>query len=300
MMDTTIHVFLSYVRVEKGLAQNTILAYGRDLKKFSAFLAKRGKHEAKEVNRDDVVDFLSALYKEKLDSRSVARYLVSLRSFYKYLMMEEQVRLDPTDNLESPKIRQSLPSYLRVEEVDRLLAAPNVETPIGLRDRAMLEVFYSSGLRVSELLNLRLSDLDMRMGCVRCIGKGNKERLVPIGRKAIAAVEQYLALARPQFAKPGSPPPHNQALFLTHVGRRLSRISIWKILHDYGVRLGLRGRLTPHKLRHSFATHLLERGADLRSVQLMLGHADISTTQIYTHVVEERLKQVYRAHHPRA
>ena len=300
MMDTTIHVFLSYVRVEKGLAQNTILAYGRDLKKFSDFLAKRGKREAGEVNRDDVVDFLSALYKEKLDSRSVARYLVSLRSFYKYLMMEELVRLDPTENLESPKIRQSLPTYLRVEEVDRLLAAPNVETPIGLRDRAMLEVFYSSGLRVSELLNLRLSDMDMRLGYVRCIGKGNKERLVPIGRKAIAAVEQYLALSRPQFAKPGSPPPHNQALFLTHVGRRLSRISIWKILHDYGVRLGLRGRLTPHKLRHSFATHLLERGADLRSVQLMLGHADISTTQIYTHVVEERLKEVYRAHHPRA
>jgi integrase/recombinase XerD len=300
MMDTTIHVFLSYARVEKGLAQNTILAYGRDLKKFSAFLAKRRKHEAGEVNRDDVVDFLSALYKEKLDSRSVARYLVSLRSFYKYLMMEELVRLDPTENLESPKIRQSLPTYLRVEEVDRLLAAPNVETPIGLRDRAMLEVFYSSGLRVSELLNLRLSDMDMRLGYVRCIGKGNKERLVPIGRKAIAAVEQYLALSRPQFAKPGSPPPHNQALFLTHVGRRLSRISIWKILHDYGVRLGLRGRLTPHKLRHSFATHLLERGADLRSVQLMLGHADISTTQIYTHVVEERLKEVYRAHHPRA
>lgn len=300
MMDTTIHVFLSYLRVEKGLAQNTILAYGRDLRRFSAFLAKRKKREAVDVTRDDVVDFLSNLYKEKLDSRSVARYLVSLRSFYKYLMMEELVRLDPTENLESPKIRQSLPTFLRVEEVDRLLAAPNLETPVGLRDRAMMEVFYSTGLRVSEVLNLRLSDVDMRLGCVRCIGKGNKERLVPIGRKAIAAVEQYLALSRPQFARPGSPPPHNQVLFLTRAGRRLSRITIWKILHDYGVRLGLRGHLTPHKLRHSFATHLLERGADLRSVQLMLGHADISTTQIYTHVVEERLKQVYKAHHPRA
>jgi integrase/recombinase XerD len=300
MMDTTIHVFLSYARVEKGLAQNTILAYGRDLRRFDAFLAKRGKREAVEVSRDDVVDFLSSLYKENLDSRSVARYLVSLRSFYKYLMMEEFVRLDPTENLESPKIRQSLPTYLRVEEIDRLLAAPNVGTPIGLRDRAMLEVFYSTGLRVSEVLNLRLSDVDSRLGCVRCVGKGNKERLVPIGRKAIEAVEQYLALSRPLFARPGSPPPHNQVLFLTRIGRRLSRISIWKILHDYGVQLGLRGRLTPHKLRHSFATHLLERGADLRSVQLMLGHADIATTQIYTHVVEERLNQVYKAHHPRA
>jgi integrase/recombinase XerD len=155
-------------------------------------------------------------------------------------------------------------------------------------------------LRVSELLNLRISDVDTRIGCVRCIGKGDKERLVPIGRKAIAAVETYLASSRPQFARPSSPPPHNQILFLTRNGKRLSRISIWKIMHDYGTKLGLRGRLTPHKLRHSFATHLLERGADLRSVQLMLGHADISTTQIYTHVVEERLKQVYKAHHPRA
>jgi integrase/recombinase XerD len=164
----------------------------------------------------------------------------------------------------------------------------------------MLEVLYSTGLRVSELLNLRLSDLDTRMGSIRCIGKGDKERLVPIGRKAIAAVEQYLANARPKFVRPGSPAPFGQVLFLTRNGRRLARISIWKILHDYGIKVGLRGHLTPHKLRHSFATHLLEGGADLRSVQLMLGHADISTTQIYTHVVEERLKQIYKAHHPRA
>ena len=252
------------------------------------------------MNREDVVDFLSSLYREKLDSRSVARYLVSLRCLFKFALMEGLVTLDPTENLESPKIRQSLPSYLRVEEVDKVLAAPDLSTPLGLRDRAMLEVLYSSGLRVSELLNLRISDLDIRVGCVRCIGKGDKERLVPVGRKAIAAVEEYLAHARPKFARPSAPPPHNQVLFLARNGKRLSRITIWKIMHDYGVRLGLRGRLTPHKLRHSFATHLLERGADLRSVQLMLGHADISTTQIYTHVVEERLKQVYKAHHPRA
>ncbi|MBZ5697074.1 MAG: site-specific tyrosine recombinase XerD [Acidobacteriia bacterium] len=299
-MDTATHVFLSYLRVEKGLSQNTILAYGRDLKRFAAFLNKRQKHKIDAVDREDIVDFLSSLYKDKLDSRSVARYLVSLRSFFKYALMEELVRVDPTENLESPKIRQSLPTYLRVDEVDRLLAAPDVNTPSGLRNRAMLEVLYSTGLRVSELLNLRLSDVDVRMGCVRCIGKGNKERLVPIGRKAIAAVEQYLADSRSQFIRSGSSAPHNQVLFLTRNGRRLSRVSIWKILHDYGVKLGLRGRLTPHKLRHSFATHLLERGADLRSVQLMLGHADISTTQIYTHVVEERLKQIYKAHHPRA
>ncbi|HXP81263.1 MAG TPA: site-specific tyrosine recombinase XerD [Verrucomicrobiae bacterium] len=299
-MESTIHVFLSYLRVEKGLAQNTILAYGRDLKRFAEFLRKRHKQRMEDVTREDVVDFLSSLYKEKLDSRSVARYLVSLRGLYKFGMMEGTVDTDPTENLESPKIRSSLPTYLRVEEIDKLLQAPNLATPIGLRDRAMLEVLYSTGLRVSELLNLRISDIDMRIGCVRCIGKGDKERLVPIGRKAIEAVEQYLAQARPKFARPSSPPPHNQSLFLTSIGRRLSRVSIWKILHDYGTRLGLRGRLTPHKLRHSFATHLLEGGADLRSVQLMLGHADISTTQIYTHVVEERLKQIYKAHHPRA
>jgi integrase/recombinase XerD len=299
-MESTIHVFLSYLRVEKGLAQNTILAYGRDLKRFAEFLRKRHKQRMEDVTREDVVDFLSSLYKEKLDSRSVARYLVSLRGLYKFGMMEGTVETDPTENLESPKVRSSLPTYLRVEEVDKLLQAPNLATPIGMRDRAMLEVLYSTGLRVSELLNLRISDIDMRIGCVRCIGKGDKERLVPIGRKAIEAVEQYLAQARPKFARPSSPPPHNQSLFLTSIGRRLSRVSIWKILHDYGTRLGLRGRLTPHKLRHSFATHLLEGGADLRSVQLMLGHADISTTQIYTHVVEERLKQIYKAHHPRA
>ncbi len=300
MFDTTTHVFLSYLRVEKGLSQNTILAYGRDLKRFAGFLAKRHKDKIDAVDREDIVDFLSSLYKEKLDSRSVSRYLVSIRSFFKYAVMEELVPKDPTENLESPKIRQSLPTYLRVDEIDRLLSAPNVAKPIGLRDRAMIEVLYSTGLRVSELLNLRLSDMDMRMGCVRCIGKGDKERLVPIGRKAIAAVEEYLAKARPGFLRSGNPAPHNQVLFLTRNGRKLSRISIWKILHDYGVKLGLRGRLTPHKLRHSFATHLLEGGADLRSVQLMLGHADIATTQIYTHVVEARLKQIYKAHHPRA
>jgi len=299
-MESTIHVFLSYLRVERGLAQNTILAYGRDLKRFAEFLRKRHKLRMEDVNREDVVDFLSSLYKERLDSRSVARYLVSLRGLYKFAMMEGMVTADPTENLESPKIRSSLPTYLRVDEIDRLLEAPNLATPIGLRDRAMLEVLYSTGLRVSELLNLRISDIDMRVGCVRCIGKGDKERLVPIGRKAIEAVEQYLAQSRPKFARPSSPPPHNQVLFLTKIGRRLSRVGIWKILHDYGMRLGLRGRLTPHKLRHSFATHLLERGADLRSVQLMLGHADISTTQIYTHVTQERLRQVYRTHHPRA
>lgn len=299
-METTVHTFLSYLKVEKGLAANSILAYGRDLRKFCAFLAKRRIKQPSAITREDIVDFLGSLYREKLDSRSVARHLVSLRGFFKFAFMERLVAVDPTENLESPKVRRSLPTYLRVDEVERLLTYPDPATPKGLRDRAMLEVLYSTGLRVSELANLQLGDLDARMGCVRCIGKGDKERLVPIGRKAIAAVEEYLANARKRFVRPEQSAADSQILFLTHHGHKLSRVSIWKILHEYGIMLGLRGRLTPHKLRHSFATHLLEGGADLRSVQLMLGHADISTTQIYTHVVEDRLKQIYKAHHPRA
>jgi integrase/recombinase XerD len=232
-----------------------------------------------------------------LESKSVARHLVSLRNFFRFAQIQELLPADPTVNLESPKIRRSLPGYLRLEEVEKLLAQPDAKTPLGLRDRAMLEVLYSAGLRVSELVGLRVSDLDTKVGCVRCIGKGDKERIVPIGKKALAMVERYLRDARPKmigkFA--GSP-----TLFVNRRGQPLSRVGVWKILSAYGRRAGLRVALTPHMLRHSFATHLLERGADLRSVQLMLGHADISTTQIYTHVVEERLKQVYKAHHPRA
>ncbi len=300
MLQTNTHVFLSYLRVEKGLSQNTILAYGRDLKRFTAFLLTRKKTQITQIVREDVVDFLANLYKEKLDSRSVARYLVSLRGFFKYALMEGVITTDPTENLESPKPRRSLPTYLRVDELERLMGAPDVSTPLGARDRAMLEILYSSGLRVSELISLRISDLDRQMGCIRCIGKGDKERLVPVGRKAVAAVEHYLAHGRPHFVRPDALASELELLFLARYGKKLSRVSVWKVLHNCGIKIGLRGGLTPHKLRHSFATHLLERGADLRSVQLMLGHADISTTQIYTHVVEERLKEIYKAHHPRA
>jgi len=288
--------FLTHIRVEKGLSSNTVSAYRRDMTKFAEFAHKR-KLALGSISRDDLVDFLAGLYRQKLESKSVARHLVSLRSLFRFAQIQGLIPADPSMNLESPKIRRALPGYLRLEEVERLLAQPDERTPLGLRDRAMLEVLYSAGLRVSELVGLRVSDLDTKVGCVRCIGKGDKERIVPVGKKALSMVEKYLRNARPRLIgkAPGSP-----TLFVNRRGRALSRVGVWKILSAYGRRAGLRMALTPHMLRHSFATHLLERGADLRSVQLMLGHADISTTQIYTHVVEERLKQIYKAHHPRA
>jgi integrase/recombinase XerD len=295
-ISATISSFLTHVKVDKGLSPNTVSAYRRDLIKFDVFAQKR-KLSLEAVTRDDLVDFLAGLYRLKLESRTVARHLVTLRNFFKFAQIHELISTDPTINLESPKIRRSLPGYLRLEEVEGLLEQPNSTTALGLRDRAMLEVLYSTGLRVSELIGLRVSDLDSKVGCVRCIGKGDKERIVPVGRKALVMVEKYLRDARPKLLGKlrGSP-----TLFVNRRGVSLSRVGVWKILSGYGKRAGLRVSLTPHMLRHSFATHLLERGADLRSVQMMLGHADISTTQIYTHVVEERLKQIYKAHHPRA
>lgn len=294
-VESAIRGFLNYVRVEKGLAENTLAAYGRDLAKFQSFAEKAKLHLAG-VRRDHVVDFLGSLYRQKLDSRSVARHLVTLRNFFRFALSEGLAKDDPTLNLESPRVWKTLPTFLSIEEVDRLLAVPDAGTPRGLRDKAMIELLYSTGLRVSELVALRTGNLDLQSGCLRCIGKGDKERLVPVGRQAVAAVQQYLYDGRGKLLR-GRPSPY---LFLNRLGGKLSRVGFWKILTGYGKKAGLRRKLSPHKLRHSFATHLLERGADLRSVQLMLGHADISTTQIYTHVIQERLKQVYKAHHPRA
>jgi integrase/recombinase XerD len=295
-VSAAISSFLTHIRVEKGLASNTVSAYHRDLAKFSEFAQKR-KISLETATRDDLVDFLAGLYRQKLESKSVARHLVSLRNFFRFAQIQELIPADPSVNLESPKIRRSLPGYLRLDEVERLLEQPDAKTPLGLRDRAMLEILYSAGLRVSELIGLRVTDLDTKVGCVRCIGKGDKERIVPVGKKALGMVEKYLRDSRPKLLGKVAGIP---TLFVNRRGRPLSRVGVWKILSAYGRRAGLRIALTPHMLRHSFATHLLERGADLRSVQLMLGHADISTTQIYTHVVEERLKQIYKAHHPRA
>jgi integrase/recombinase XerD len=297
-ISATISSFVTHVKVEKGLSANTVEAYQRDLVKFEAFTKKR-KLTLEAVTRDDLVDFLAGLYRVQLESRTVARNLVTLRNFFRFAQIQDLIATDPTINLESPKIRRTLPGYLKLEDVEKLLNQPDQKTAMGIRDRAMLEVLYSTGLRVSELVGLRIADLDSKSGCVRTIGKVDKERIVPIGRKALAMVEKYMQEARPELLKKAKLS-QSFALFVNRRGASLSRVGVWKILSAYGRKAGLRVPLTPHMLRHSFATHLLEGGADLRSVQLMLGHADISTTQIYTHVVEERLKQIYKAHHPRA
>ncbi|MFY9805185.1 MAG: site-specific tyrosine recombinase XerD [Candidatus Acidiferrales bacterium] len=294
-MEAQIRTFLNYLRVEKGLSPNTIQAYRRDLAKFSAFAAKL-KLRADQIERTHVVEFLRMLYLQKLDSRTVARHLVTIRHFFRFAFTEGIIQEDPAINIQSPKFRQALPDFLSVEEVDRLLAQPDTNTTAGLRDKAMIELLYSTGLRVSELCGLKTADLQMETGCLRCIGKGNKERLVPVGRRALQSVQEYLKKSRPEILGEKTSP----YLFASRTGRAMNRIMFWKLLGAYGRKAGLRRTLSPHMLRHSFATHLLDRGADLRSVQIMLGHADIATTQIYTHVVEERLKQVYKAHHPRA
>lgn len=294
-LEAQIRTFLNYLRVEKGLSPNTIQAYRRDLAKFSAFAAKL-KLRADQIERTHVVEFLRMLYLQKLDSRTVARHLVTIRHFFRFAFTEGIIQEDPAINIQSPKFRQALPDFLSVEEVDRLLAQPDTNTTAGLRDKAMIELLYSTGLRVSELCGLKTADLQMETGCLRCIGKGNKERLVPVGRRALQSVQEYLKKSRPEILGEKTSP----YLFASRTGRAMNRIMFWKLLGAYGRKAGLRRTLSPHMLRHSFATHLLDRGADLRSVQIMLGHADIATTQIYTHVVEERLKQVYKAHHPRA
>lgn len=287
--------FLDYAAVERGLAPNSIVSYGRDLQKFATFL-QCSKLSLQQVRHEHIRKFLETLYRQDLSARSAARHLAALRHFFQFLVKEGRLATDPAHEVEAPHISHSLPKYLNFKEVESLLIQPDVATPTGLRDRALLELLYATGMRVSELLSVRWEDFEPNMGIVRCVGKGNKERLIPIGKSALRAVELYLRNGRSSLAQqPGVP-----HLFLNQRGGPLSRVGFWKILKAYGRRAGIHASLSPHVVRHSFATHLLERGADLRSIQSMLGHSDISTTQIYTHVLKERLRQVYQTHHPRA
>lgn len=288
--------FLNYLSVERGLALNTIESYGRDLNQFLTYLKEKKKIGIAETTQATVVGYLLHLQAKGRATATISRSLAAIKCYYNFLEKEMIIPGNLTVNLEAPKQERKLPRVLSVEDVTRLLEEPDLKTPSGMRDRAMLEVLYATGLRVSELINLRISDINMEEGFLRCLGKGSKERIVPLGSTAIKYLRYYLEHARKFLASD----PREERIFLNHHGRGLTRQGFWKIIKKYAERLDNPHSITPHTLRHSFATHLLENGADLRSVQEMLGHADISTTQIYTHLTKNRLREVYDKTHPRA
>jgi integrase/recombinase XerD len=291
--DQSLVDYLDHLRVERGLTENTLEAYGRDLRKLEEFA---GTRPLLSLAQRDITEFVSHLRERGLGPRSQARAIHAVRGFYRYGVREGLIDGDPMENLKAPRAFQALPRYLTPTQVEALLAAPDVTRTLGVRDRAILEVMYATGMRASEVIGLPAEGVDMGLGIVRVFGKGRKERLVPLGRVAREWVERYVTEARGTLAK-GQP---TATLFVNHRGRTLSRMGLWGIVRRHAVTAGVERILTPHVLRHSFASHLLERGADLRSLQAMLGHADISTTQIYTHVTRERLRQLYDEFHPRA
>ncbi len=287
--------YLDHLRVERGLSPNTLEAYGHDLARLQSF-ARRRKTSLTRLRQADLAAFLQSLRAEGLQPRSAARVVHGVRGFYRFLIREGRLDRDPMENLKAPRAFKALPRYLTPAQVEALLAAPDTKSPLGVRDRAILEVLYATGLRVSELIHLRREEVDLELGLVRAFGKGRKERLVPLGRVAARWVEAYEREDRERYTKGRVGVP----LFVNNRGGRLSRMGLWGIVRRHAVAAGVERVLTPHVLRHSFASHLLERGADLRSLQAMLGHADISTTQIYTHVTRERLRKIYDQYHPRA
>ncbi|MBI1920527.1 MAG: site-specific tyrosine recombinase XerD [Geobacter sp.] len=294
-MNDYLDLFLNYLLVEKGLADNTLQAYSRDIARYLDFLEKEGRSAPDQVRSLDVAGFLARLKGEGLGARSRARSLSAVRMFHRFLLVENYCATDPTAIIEAPKSLNKLPEVLSPREVDSLLASPVGNAAGDVRDRAMLELLYATGLRVSELVSLSTTGVNTDAGYLMTFGKGGKERLVPIGDSAARAVEVYAAAARPLLDRGGS----NPYLFLTRLGDRMTRQAFWNIIKKRARQAGINRRISPHSLRHSFATHLLENGADLRSVQMMLGHADLSTTQIYTHVTRERLKKLHEQFHPR-
>ncbi|KON92617.1 site-specific tyrosine recombinase XerD [Rossellomorea marisflavi] len=297
-MEDHIEDYMHFLTVEKGLSKNTIDSYKRDLKSYSLYIKNvEGMEGWNEVSRVNIVQFLGHLGDQGKSSKTVARHVASIRSFHQFLLREKAVEQDPTVHLETPRTERKLPKILSLSEVEALLEAPDASTPLGMRDKAMLELLYATGIRVSELIGMKLDDLHLNMGFIRCIGKGNKERIIPIGQTAMNVLGDYLEHSRLKLRSGRERDDH---LFLNHHGRGMSRQGFWKNLKALQKKANIEKELTPHTLRHSFATHLLENGADLRAVQEMLGHADISTTQIYTHVTKTRLKDVYTKFHPRA
>jgi integrase/recombinase XerD len=296
-MQDLIGEFIDYLSVERGLATNTLESYGRDLRQYSTYLSSKARLVSlRDASRANVISYLLQMEKQGKSPATIARRLAALKSFYQFLVRQSLVERDPTANLESPKLDRRLPKVLTVREVETFLRQPKTNTVGGLRDKSMLEVLYATGIRVSELVSLTLSDVNLEMRHVRCLGKGSRERLVPLGTIACQSVADYLARGRPKLVKD----PGERSLFVNHHGKRLTHQGFWKIVKKYAAEAGIKKSITPHTLRHSFATHLLQNGADVRAVQEMLGHADISTTQVYTHVNRGKLRDVYRNSHPRA
>lgn len=288
--------FLNYLAVEKGLALNTLVSYRFDLRDFFSYCHKKELSSPTQINRQTVKAYLLRLHRKNLTPATISRHLAAIRSFYRFLLNEERVSIDPTDNLESPPLVQHLPQVLTLQEVEVLLRQPSPVKPAGLRDKAMLELLYATGMRVSELISLELEHLNLEHGFVLALGKGSRERIIPLGSAAARYVSLYLTQGRPKLLKNK----RTKILFVNQRGTRLTRQGFWKIIKKYARQAGIKKEIAPHTIRHSFATHLLENGADLRSVQELLGHVDITTTQIYTHLTDVRLREVYNQTHPRA
>ena len=296
MMDIYIQRFLDHIAVERGLSQNTIASYAKDLEQFDSFLTKRGVAEPTSIDESCLIAFLDNLSKAKYSAASTARKMSAVRSLIKFLCAEREISKSPLTTLESAKQPKRLPKSLEIEDISRLLDAPDIHDGLGLRDKAMLETLYATGLRVSELINLKVDDVSLRMGFIKCVGKGDKERVVPLGEVAAQFIAAYIDRVRGTL----SHGERSEYLFLTKLGTSMSRVMFWKVIKKYALQAGIAKPITPHTLRHSFATHLLERGVDLRSLQEMLGHASIATTQVYTHVSRDHLREVYKESHPRA
>lgn len=295
-MKEFIEEFIDFLSVERGLSQNTILAYKRDLNQYVEYLSKRSIDEINQIKREYITDYMYYRKQKGLSVNSICRSLAAIKMFHRFLFRERLSELDPTDLVERPKQWKRIPDVLSSPEIESMINVSQGRRWQQIRDCAMLELLYASGMRVSELINLKVEGVNIDMGYVRCLGKGNKERIVPIGKKAQAAVKKYCATTRGKLIK--SEP--TDVLFVSRLGKRISRQSVWKLIKHYAKKAQLKKKIKPHTIRHSFATHLLAHGADLRSVQEMLGHSDISTTQIYTHVDRERLRRVHKQFHPRA
>jgi integrase/recombinase XerD len=294
-MKELVDTFLSYLSVERGLSNNTIISYRDDLNCYIEFLAAQHIDVLSRVTKSDITNFMLNQKDKGISANSIARRLAAIRMFHRFLSRERILKNDPTSLIDSPKLWKKIPETLSLNEVDALLNQPNIRDKQGVRDKAILETLYATGMRVSEEVNLKLANVNLEIGFLRCIGKGNKERVIPLGKKAVASIKRYLEISRKSFLKKKE----SEFLFLNRFGNKISRQSLWKIIKRYARQARIKKSIKPHILRHSFATHLLERGADLRSVQEMLGHSNISTTQIYTHINKERLKTIHRMFHPR-